>query len=392
MDRLTQQDLHELMARQVTPPCLSIYMPTHRLGDQTQQDPLRFRNLLKEAEARLADFGFRGPEAAALLSRADEELRLDEDFWQHQSDGLALFASPDLFLFYRLPLDFEELVVVGERFYLRPLFELFQNEAHFYVLGISREDARLYEGTERSLRVIPFDELTPSFASVIQREYAENLDLQDRQVSRGRQGNTAGPSEVFYHGHGPGDDDADQQVLQYFQRVDHALREMLAGRRIPVVMAGVEYLFPMYRQVNEYPHLMEDGVQGSPEDMRLEDLHGSAWEIVAPHFQREKQEAAGLFQRLAGKNTERASIDLQEIVQAAYGGRVGQLFIPPHGPIWGHYTQAENRIEVHPERRPESEDLLNVAAAYTFANSGVVYIIQDGELPEGTPFAAVMRY
>jgi hypothetical protein len=37
--------------------CVSIYMPTHRTGVETQQDPIRLKNLLGKAEKELSDRG-----------------------------------------------------------------------------------------------------------------------------------------------------------------------------------------------------------------------------------------------------------------------------------------------------------------------------------------------
>jgi hypothetical protein len=31
-------------------PCVSVFMTMHRSGSETQQDPIRFKNLLREAE------------------------------------------------------------------------------------------------------------------------------------------------------------------------------------------------------------------------------------------------------------------------------------------------------------------------------------------------------
>ncbi|MGQ0699043.1 MAG: hypothetical protein ACT4PZ_12470 [Panacagrimonas sp.] len=45
-NRLTVESLAELTAAQ-TPPCLSLYQPTHRHRPDNQQDPIRFRNLVK---------------------------------------------------------------------------------------------------------------------------------------------------------------------------------------------------------------------------------------------------------------------------------------------------------------------------------------------------------
>ena len=39
--------------RGAQPPCLSLYQPTHRAHPQREQDPIRFRNLVKSLEESL---------------------------------------------------------------------------------------------------------------------------------------------------------------------------------------------------------------------------------------------------------------------------------------------------------------------------------------------------
>jgi hypothetical protein len=87
--------------------CVSIYMPTHRTGTETQQDPLRLRNLLGEAEKRLSARGVSTRAVQEMLELANKLLQ-DSYFWQHQSDGLAIFLSSHRVRSYRLPLNFEE--------------------------------------------------------------------------------------------------------------------------------------------------------------------------------------------------------------------------------------------------------------------------------------------
>ena len=74
----------------------------------------------------------RPPEARKLLEPA-KKLIEDYDFWQQQSDGLAMFLAPELFRHYRLPLSFEELVVVTDRFHLKPLMPLLSDDGQYFV-------------------------------------------------------------------------------------------------------------------------------------------------------------------------------------------------------------------------------------------------------------------
>src|ERR1700676_823406 len=52
MRSLSIYHLNELLAPS-SPPCISLYQPTHRHHPDNQQDPIRFRNLVTEAESSL---------------------------------------------------------------------------------------------------------------------------------------------------------------------------------------------------------------------------------------------------------------------------------------------------------------------------------------------------
>jgi len=92
MNVVTPEDLRELVLPQ-TGPCVSIFQPAHRAGPDTrthaQEDPVRFKNLLREARQRLAAGGVQGREADALLVPARRLLDDRADVLQHVPDGAA---------------------------------------------------------------------------------------------------------------------------------------------------------------------------------------------------------------------------------------------------------------------------------------------------------------
>jgi hypothetical protein len=49
-------------------------------------------------------------------------------------------------------------------------------------------------------------------------------------------------------------------------------------------------------------------------------------------------------------------------------------------------------VEIHSERQPGDEDLLNVAAIHAMFNGAKVYAVESDEMPGGGPLAAVLRY
>ncbi len=62
MEKLTTHEFRRL-AQTADPATVSLLMPTHPTGHETKQDPIRFKNLLKEAEHRLIAAGRRSADA-----------------------------------------------------------------------------------------------------------------------------------------------------------------------------------------------------------------------------------------------------------------------------------------------------------------------------------------
>jgi len=67
MDKITMNTLRQAFLNSHPDRCVSLYMPTHRAGRETEQDPIRYKNLLREAEERLMANGLRSPEVQEML-------------------------------------------------------------------------------------------------------------------------------------------------------------------------------------------------------------------------------------------------------------------------------------------------------------------------------------
>jgi len=367
--------------------CVSIFMPTRRAGAEIQQNPIRLKNLLGQAEERLVTLGLRQPEAEALLEPA-RDLIPRQDFWRHQSDGLALFLSPKSFWLYRLPFDFAELMVAADRFHIKPLLPLLSGDGRFYVLALSQNEIRLLQGARYSVGQVDLTDVPESLAEVLKWD-----DPEKRLQWHSRTGNQSNGRAAIFHGHGVASaDDPKDYIRRYFHRIDEGLSNVLAGEAAPLVLAGVEYLLPIYEQVNSYPHLMEEGIKGNPEKQSMKELHQRAWKIVAPVFQQERQQAAEQYQRLAGAGSELASNELKTVVPAAHDGRVAVLFVGTGLQRWGGFDPQTRTVHVHEIEKLGDVDLLDYASVQTLLNGGTVYAVEPDKLPDVAPLAAVFRY
>jgi len=382
MKSLSKDDLNVLMKKQ-NAPCVSLFMPTYRAGAEIQQNQIRLRNLLREAEEQLLAGGARPAEAKKLLE-SPQELLGNVMFWRQQSDGLSIFLSADVFTYYCLPINFDELIVVADRFHVNPLLPILSGNGRCYILTLSQKGSRLFEGTKQNIREIEIEAIPKSLAEALQYDDLEKQVRFHRGTARG------GERGSMLSGGGAELDDSKDNILKYFRQIDRGLHDLLKEERIPLVLAGVDYLFPIYREANTYPYLMDEGIPGNPKGLNAEQLHRQALEIVRPYFQKAEIDAIAQYRQSSG--TGLTSNDIKEIVSAAYHGRIGSIFITTGLQQWGIFDAETNAVQLHRDVTSDSENLLDFSAIQTFLNGGKVFSLDREKMPDDTPIAAVFRY
>jgi hypothetical protein len=193
----------------------------------------------------------------------------------------------------------------------------------------------------------------------------------------------------MFHGHDIGSD-IKNRIRQWFRTIDKEVGGLLSDTQSPLVLAGVDTLFPLYKEVNTYPHLMEEGIPGNPEGMKPEDLHPQAWAIIEPVFKKEREAGYARYRQLAG--TGQTTTDVTEAVLAAHHGRIDVLFVAVGVQVWGRFDPEKDRVDVHESREPGDEDLLDFTAIQTLIKGGTVFAVSPEEVPDQAVVAAVFRY
>lgn len=383
-DILDRETLIEL-SRHVGWPAVSIHMPTHRSGPEIQQDPIRFKNLLKTATERLAGH-LRMPEIETLLAPAFR-LQQDAGFWRESADGLAVFLGEDETRVFRLEIELPEAVTVAERYTIRPLLAALNTGERFFVLALSKKRVRLLEGDAAGVRELDLTGVPESLAEALKYDdFERQVQFHSRTpaAAAGR-----GRRAAVFHGHGGIPDVEKENVARFFRAVDRGIHELLRDDDAPLLLAGVEYLMPIYREVNSYPHLVDAALTGNPDEMTPQELHAQARDVLRPHFRAEFESDLRTWRELSGVGG--ASEDIREIVPAAHEGRVRVLFVSPHSTVWGAFDPSSARVDVRDEPRPDDWDLADLAAAETLLHGGVVHAV-GGSPGEPESAAAIFRY
>ncbi|MFU8890062.1 MAG: hypothetical protein ACNA76_00185 [Anaerosomatales bacterium] len=387
MDERNRETLNAL-ARHDSWPAVSVYLPVHRAGTDTQQNPIRLKNLLAQAGDALVSGGMRSPDAEEFLREA-WSLQRDPAFWREGFDGLALFIGEESFEVIRTSRPLPERLRMGTRFLLRPLMSALAPDVTFYVLALSKKHVRLLEGTPEEVREVDPQGIPQGLADALK------YDDYQRQVqfhSGTSAGATAsGRRSAMFHGHGGTGETEKDDLLRYFRLVDEGLRELVPAD-VPLVLAGVDYLLPIYREASTHARLMSESITGNPDEEPAREIHAEALALLEPYLNADLRRAVEAY--VEGRGGTTVTADLRLIVPAALEGRVDTLIVTDQDTAWGSYDSAADNMVLRSEPHNGDIDLLDHAAAATLLHGGTVHVLPAEEVRRatGADAAAVFRY
>ena len=380
---LTIESLAELASLH-QPPCLSLYQPTHRRHPENQQDPIRFRNLVKELETSLRK-KYPAVEARLLLEPF-QALAHDDDFWNYTLDGLAVLGGPGLFRVFRVQRPVNELAVVADTFHAKPLRCFLQSVDRYQVLGLSLQEIHLFEGNRDAL-----DEIDP--APGVPRSIGEALgdELTDPHRTVASYGDVGGGSMPMHHGQGGKKDEVENDAERFFRAVDRAVLEHHSRPSgLPLILAALPEHHNLFRQVSHNPFLMAEGLTINPDTLPIDELRERVWQVVEPQYQARLATLADEF--AVAKSKGLGSDDLAQVAQAAAAGRVATLLIESDRQIAGRLDGATGQVEVAELIHPQVDDMLGDLGELVGKMGGRTMAIPAEQMPVRTGLAAIYRY
>lgn len=366
------------------PPCLSLYQPTHRHHPDNQQDPIRFRNLVKELEEPLRQ-QFPKDDIRTLL-QPFLALANDMDFWNHTLDGLAVLGARGIFRVYKLQRPVTEFALVADSFHTKPLMRILQSADRYQVLGLNRQEIRLFEGNRDALDEI---ELARTVPKTITEALGDELTEPHRTVaSYGGIGDGHSP---MHHGHGGKESEVDIDAERFFRAIDRGILEhhsKPAG--LTLILAALPQYHHLFHQVSHNPLLIEDSIEVHPDSLTIEELRQRAWQILEPHY---LARLAKLVEEFGNAKSKGLGDDvLVQVAKAIVAGRVATLMIEAVRKIPGRIDSATGEIEFGDLSHPEVDDVLDDLGELALKKGGQIVIVPAERMPTDTGIAAIYRY
>lgn len=278
----TSQLIKELSAVQ-TDVCMSIYSPLdYDSPDALTANKIRIKNIISEIK-KLNDSSDSLNIKHLQKHIKSLELLMDDpsQLWQRDAKSLAVFACNDFIKYQFLPVEQDQKqVVVSNSFLIEPLRKLVQDNHSFYVLSASHDGVALFYGDKFHMEPVELDALPSASAeeTVGIDEYPTSLQYHPATTPKGKAGK--GKYTEQYHGQYNSVEVDRNIMIKYFRAVNNVVSNYLKTKKKPLVFAGVNYLFPLYEQVNSYKHLIKRPVEGNFQHGDLKELHHRALSLV----------------------------------------------------------------------------------------------------------------
>lgn len=384
MSGVFSKDIFLELAHYSSGDCVTVYIPTHRAGVEVneQTDQLAFKNALQKISNTFKEKGKDSAFIERFLAPGYELLRNDQ-FWRSQQDGLAAFISLGYFRYVKMPFPPAEELIFNNSFYLNPLILLMTTTEYFYTLVISKKQAKLFRCDAFNIEPVPIEELPRGMDDVIHFEEKGGKEVF-------RMGDS-GAGVANFHGMGEGRPDEKEHIAIYLEEVDETLwKEVLHAENVPLLLAGVEYLIHIYKQVAGYNHVWNDALTGNFEREDLHSLHRKALEKMKPYFQKRTEKVLEEFGNKSA--TELTSSVPADIIPAAFYSRISALLIEKNQHIWGTFDEHTNELTIHQTKQEGDDCLLDKAAIKTIQNGGEVFLLEKEQMPANSTMAAIMRF
>ncbi|MDD7911986.1 MULTISPECIES: hypothetical protein [Pseudovibrio] len=350
------------------PASISLFLRTTPLTQKAQQDRVRLSNLAHDAMQQVDRGQLSKAEYADLEANLADVVE-DDEFWAHQAESLAVFATPKKVRTFRLPNHLVDGFEVSDRFHLTPLMRALTFPHHAIVLVLG----------QNAVRVIEMTGDTPAGEVHVPRmpEDAASVARKASILGRSPKGRLHGSEGQKVH------------LVAYARAVDAALRPFLAGSEEPLVLVANEPLRSIFLKICSYHHILPNQPSGVAEESPNHEITAAARALVDASHEDYLRELHATYAARAGSR--RATDSVSEISRKATFGAVEMLMVDMDATLHGTVDKDTGDVVLADAAGPETYDILSEIACRTLERGGRVYSVRQEDLPGSSPMAAILR-
>ena len=274
--------------------CVTVILKTHRTLPDNEKDPIVLKNLIRDAESRLlAEYD------KTIANKIIEKLKTLSASIDHRLnlESLILFVNEDFAEFTRLPVTVENRVVIDKTFATRDLLRALHRKCAYYILLLSRDEAKLIEALNDK----------------VVREIKDGFPINSDDLNPVNRAETSIGSRMA------------NLTGEFFNRVDKQLGDVYRKNPLPVIICTEESNYPEFLKIADNKGIIIGKVDGN----RMNEKPHHVVEAVWPTMK--EINSAINAQRLSELNQavsdNKYLTDYNEIWEAIHSGKGKTLFV-----------------------------------------------------------------
>ncbi|MFD1008731.1 MULTISPECIES: baeRF11 domain-containing protein [Oceanisphaera] len=349
--------------------CISIYLSTSPLSRESKQSRTHLNSLFKKAITQLEATGFDKRQHIQALQDQFDDLLADDVFWEHQTNSLAILATPVSLRTYRLANKLSDIVEVSDRFHLKPLLRAitFRHAAH--ILALSENAVRLIEiSPDAPARVVDVPNLPTDAA-----------DATNKLIDKDFKGS----------GHRPGGPGQKAYLTNYVRKINAALRPILTHSKHPLLLASTKPLASLFRSLSSTT-VLPDIIAGNPEHLSEANLETAARPLLDAHYASIIANFHRLFEDRTGQN--RTTTDISSAARLATFGGIERLLVDIDGVVDGFVDDETGEVIFDAESDAMNYGIVDEITCRALRTGAKVMAVRKQDIPGGHDLAVIARY
>jgi stalled ribosome rescue protein Dom34 len=261
------------------------------------------------------------------------------------------------------------MVEVSDRFHLKPLLRALTFPHTAFVLALSQGGVRLLEiAPDLEPATVAVPDFPKDVASAVGKS-----SIRDRAPSGRIQGSEGQKT----------------RMRQYARQIDQALRPLLSGLDVPLILVAAEPLDSIYRSVSTYPQLLGTTVSGNPDTGSDAELAEGARRVLDDFYATELRTIQETYaQRVAQR---RASADIADVARAATYGLVDTVLVDIDEVVPGQIDE-NGAVTFDDADDAVNYGVVDEIARRVWLNGGKVLAVRSDDIPGRGSVAAILRY
>lgn len=271
---------------------------------------------------------------------------------------------------FRLPNRLVSVTEVSDRFHLKPLLRSVSFPQLAFVLALAQGSVRLLEVvSDLEPSEVDVPDLPSDIASAVGK-----ASIKDRSPSGRLQGSEG--QKI--------------RMRQYARQIDQALRPILSGAGVPLILAATEPLDGIFRSVSTYPHLAATSVPGNPETTSASDLVSGARTVLDEVYAAQLREIHELYERREAEG--RAATDVADVARAATYGAVDTVLADIDEVVPGSIDDETGAVTFASRDDAVSYGVVDEIVRRVWLSGGRVLAVRGNDIPGRGSVAAILRY